>query len=218
MYRCEAVSPEAFVQQLSCNLVNHGYWFYAAARVPPGKDVSAVDRKLIAGYGLDVSKWVQSRRKAKGLAKIAYLRHERFFVLLATQGEHVFFDREAVKDMRREPLVFAGYCIGAGKGSDGRYHASVRIDAGQFNDVRAHLLDLACRRSKENLVRVFNELRFEPYARVRRQLLRLLREVNEKRRTAGFEPLPSSCLTLRRYPIKVFRNGEAVAQLADGPL
>ena len=50
---------------------------------------------------------------------------------------------------------------------------------------------------------MFNELRFEPYARVRRQLLRLLREVNEKRQTAGFEPLPGSCLTLRRHPIKV---------------
>ena len=46
--------------------------------------------------------------------------------------------------MRREPLVFARYCIGAGKGSNGRYHASVRINADQLYDVRAYLLDLAC--------------------------------------------------------------------------
>ena len=198
-------------------MVNHGYWFYVAARVPPGKDVQSVDRKLVAGYGLDVSKWVQSRRKAKGLAKIAYLRHERFFVLLATEGKHIFFEREAVKDIRREPLVFAGYCIGAGKGSDGRYHASVRIDADQFQNVREHLLDLACRRSKENLIQAFRELRFEAYARVRRQLLRLLREVNEKRRTAGFEPVPMTCLRLRRLPMPVFKPagemGEAAPQM-----
>jgi hypothetical protein len=99
-----------------------------------------------------------------------------------------------------------GYLIDAGMGSDGRYHASVRIDAQQFQNVREHLLDPACRRSKESFIEVFAELRYEPYPRVRHQLLRLLREVNEKRRIAGFDPLPDSCLTLKRYPRRVFTS------------
>jgi hypothetical protein len=37
-------------------------------------------------YKLDQSKWARARRKAKGLANVAYLRHGRFFVLLATEG------------------------------------------------------------------------------------------------------------------------------------
>jgi hypothetical protein len=73
MYRCEAVSAEAFVQQLACNLVNHGYWFYTVGHVPPGKDPRAVDRKLIEGYGLEISKWQRARLKAKGHAKLSYL-------------------------------------------------------------------------------------------------------------------------------------------------
>jgi hypothetical protein len=151
MYRCEAVSAEAFVQQLACNLVNHGYWFYTVGHVPPDKDPCAVDRKLIAGYGLEMSKWQRARRKAKGEAKVSYLRHDRFFVLLATAGEHVFYRREGrVRDIRREPIVFDGYSIGCSKGSDGRYHASVKIHSDAFNERRLYLLGVALR-SDDNL-------------------------------------------------------------------
>lgn len=61
MYRCEALSAEAFVQQLACNLVNHGYWFYTVGHVPPGKDPRAVDRKLIEGYSIGCSKGSDGR-------------------------------------------------------------------------------------------------------------------------------------------------------------
>ena len=205
MYRCEALSAEAFVQQLACNLVNHGYWFYTVGLVPPGKDLQAVDRKLIEGYGLELSKWQRARRKANGHAKLSYLRHERFFVLLATAGEHIFYRREGrVRDIRREPIVFDGYSIGCSKGSDGRYHASVKIHADTFNERRAYLLGLALHRSADNLARELESVRFTPYARVRRQLLRLLREVNDTRREAGFAAVSMSALRLRRVPVKVF--------------
>lgn len=208
MYRCEAQSAEGFVQQLACNLVNHGYRYYVAAHVPAGKDVYAVDSKLIEGYGLDVSKWVQARRKARGQSKIAYLRCERFFVLIATDGEHVFFKRERWKDIRREPIEFAGYCIASSKGSDGRYHASVKIHPATFQERLSYLLGLAVHRSADALTREFLSLKFTPYARVRRQLLRLLREVNEARRTAGFDPVPLTVLKLRRYPVPVFSSSQ----------
>lgn len=208
MYRCEALSEEAFVQQLACNLVNHGYWFYAVGRVPPGKDVNLVDQKLVSGYGLELSKWQRARRKAKGHAKLSYLRYERFFVLIATEGEHIFYRREKVRDIRREPIVFAGYSIGSGKGSDGRYHASVKIHAETLQERRAYLLGLAAHRSAATLAGEFQRISFTPYARVRRQLLRLLREVNEARQAAGFSTLPHSVLRLRRTPVKVFAGTE----------
>ena len=205
MYRCEAVSREGFVQQLACNLVNHGYWNYVAAEIPYGKDSQAVDAKLIAGYGLELSKWARARRKAKGKAKLSYLRCGRFFVLIATEGEHLFLRREGnVRDIRRQPIHFHGYSIGCGKGSDGRYHASVKIRAEAANELLAYFLELATHRSKANLVAEFQMIRFVPYARVRRQLLKLLRLVNERRRVCGFEPVPMSALKLRRQIVKVF--------------
>jgi hypothetical protein len=206
VYRCEATSVEAFVQQLACNLVNHGYWFYTTGRIPEGKNAWAIDRKLIEGYGLELSKWQRARRKANGEAKVSYLRFRRFFVIAATEGRHAFFRRERPKDIRRQPLIFSGYSIGCSLGSDGRYHASVKIDSDTFNSLRSYLLGIAVYRNPQALREAFNEWKFEPYARVRRQMLRLLREVNEARRPSGFEEIPRSVLALRRFPKRVFAD------------
>lgn len=207
-YRCEAVSVEGFVQQLACNLVNKGYWYFVSGNIPQKKDAAAIDAKLIDLYKLDVSKWTRSRRKAQGLANVAYLRHGRFFVLLATSGDHLLFERETfVRDIRRQPIRFHGYSIGCGKGSDGRYHSSVRISDEAFATVKARMLDLAVRRTPDALLAELESIPFAPYARVRRQLLRLLREVNDARRTAGFEQVPHTHLNLRRCVYRVFVDG-----------
>ncbi len=217
-YRCEAASVEGFVQQLACNLVNKGYWFYVVGNIPPHKDPALVDRKLIIRYGLDISKWTRARRKAAGHANVAYLRYQRFFVLLATQGSHLLFEQElGVKDFRREALRFYGYSIGCGKGSDGRYHASVRINDDAFAALQSHLFNLAVHRSGGALASEFQSIGFTPFARIRRQLLRLLREVNELRRTAGFTAVPSSALCLRRKIHRVFRVTCAHDQLEAAP-
>ena len=103
MYRCEVPSVGGFVQQVAVSYLTHGYFFYVAGVVPEGKDARRVDEKLIERYELDVSKWTRARRKRAGLANVAYLRHGRFFVLLATAGKHRFFEDEgrAVRDFRR---------------------------------------------------------------------------------------------------------------------
>lgn len=217
-YRCEAASVEGFVQQLACNLVNKGYWFYVAGTIPGKKNARDIDAKLVELYSLDISKWARARRKARGLANVAYLRYGNFFVLLATAGEHLIFERETfIRDVRRQPIRFHGYCIGCGRGSDGRYHASVRIGDEAFHELRVRLLDLAVRRNRATLADELQSIRFVPYARVRRQLLRLLREVNEARRTAGFEPVNGSCLLLRRRVYRAYVDPPSEARHAPLP-
>jgi hypothetical protein len=65
-YRCEATSVEGFVQQVAVQYLRHGYWFYVAGSVPASKDAGAVDRKLIARYGIAVSSKERTRRKRPG--------------------------------------------------------------------------------------------------------------------------------------------------------
>ena len=109
MYRCEAMSISALVQQLAVSYIGNGYWFYVTGRIPDGKDVSAVDRKLMERYEVPLSKWARGRRRAKGEACVHYIRHERFFVLIACRGEHRFFlDEPHFLDVRREPPGVAG--------------------------------------------------------------------------------------------------------------
>ena len=50
--------------ELACNLVNKGYWYYTAARIPADKNPMAVDEKLVERYGLELSKWARARRRA----------------------------------------------------------------------------------------------------------------------------------------------------------
>lgn len=78
MYRCEASSVEGFVQQLAVGYVQHGHFFYVTGKVPEGKDVYAVDAKLMERYGLDVSKWTRARAKGKGGSSVQYIRCGRF--------------------------------------------------------------------------------------------------------------------------------------------
>jgi hypothetical protein len=192
---------EGFVQQLAVSYVGNGYLFYVTGRVPEGKDVHAVDEKLIARYEIDVSKWSRARKKRAGQANMQYLRYGRFFVLLATHGEHRFFTDEAksIRDARRVPIRCGGYSVSFRGG-----HPHVRIEQGAYKDVKAHFLELATHRTGESIVGELNSLRYERYAPVRRQLFNILRAVNRARKTAGFSRIGLEVLRLRRRVVQPF--------------
>jgi hypothetical protein len=191
---------------LAVAYVNHGYWFYVRGFIPPDKDVTAVDRKLIEKYGIAISKWSRARRKRQGLANVHYLRCQRFFVLIATAGQHSFFREEAIEiqDIRREPLRFAGYSIGYRQGVDRKWHVSVRINSEQYNVIKAYFLEVCTHRSMEQIRKELQMMPFEAYAPVKRQMLNILRAVNRSRRTARLEPVGIEAVRLRRKILKPF--------------
>jgi len=207
MYRCSATSIEGFVQQLAVGYVAHGYWFYVSGWIPEDKNPRKTDEKLIRQYGLDVSKWIRCRRKKAGLANVQYLRYERFFVLLATHGQHSFFVSEPdFQDLREKPIEFAGYSVGCRRGPDARYHPSVRLSRGRWQTLRDHFAWLALRPDVEDVTAAFRTIRVAPYAPVRRQLLQLLRHVNRRRKAASLELVPVTALQFRRRPVAPFRE------------
>lgn len=204
-YECVATTAAGFLQQLAVAYLGHGYWFYVTGRVPEGKDPAAVDEKLLGKYQVRLSKWARARRKRAALANVQYLRHERFFVLLASKGRHPFFEGEAhFKDAREEPIRFEGYSVSVKKGVDGRWHPSVRLHPETYREVRAYFVDRATRRPVEVLSGELRRLPLEPYAPVRRQLLNILRALNRARRVAGLEPVPVSALRLSRKGVRPF--------------
>lgn len=200
-YRCETTSVEGFVQQVAVQYLRHGYWFYVAGSVPAGKDPRAVDRKLTARYCIVASSKERTRRKRAGLANLHYIRHDRFFLLLATHGLHRFFDDEAgqIRDARRQPIKFAGYAISYRNG-----HACVRIEQREYQQLKAWFLDLACRRSVETLSAAFRAVALVPYAPVRLQLLSIWRAVARARKLAGYEAPGIDCVPWRRQIVKPF--------------
>ena len=173
--------------------------------IPLNKDPEAVDRKRIERYGIDISKWGRARRKRVGFANLHYLRHGRTFVLIATHGRHRFFEDEGnvVRNIRRVPFKLGGYSVSHRNG-----HASVRISQESYKRLKAYLVDLAPRRTAEHMAGEFGMVDFEPYAPVRRQLLNLLRAVNRARKEAGLEPVPTSCLRLKRRIYRPFDTAD----------
>lgn len=206
--RAEATSLAGFIQQLAVCLVGRGYWFYVLGTVPAGKEPARVDAKLVERYRTDLSKWARLRRKRAGLANVSYLRFGRTFVLVATHGRGEFFDEEGeeVRDARREPIKVGGYAVGFRGG-----HVSVRIDLVRYRQLKAYLLDIACRRGVADLTaEVARVLAFEPYAGVRSQAACLLRAVNRERAASGLEPVPRSCLRTRRRVVRPFERVSAL--------
>lgn len=206
MYRTEAKTVAGFVQQLACGYIKNGYHHYVVGEIPEKKDPAEVDQRFVDRYGLEASKWVRARRKKAGYANVQYLRYRRFFVLLATKGEHPFFlsHRGQLRNIREEPIAFGGYSIGYHRGFDGRWHVSVRIHPERYRDVKARLLELATRRSVEELSREFERLPFEPYAPIRRQLLAIRRGVNEARKVAGMPEVPLDAIRFTRRIVRPF--------------
>jgi hypothetical protein len=212
-YRVEATSVEGFVQQIACCYLRHGYWFYVTGIVPGNKEPRMVDEKLIRKYGIAVSESTRLRRKRAGHANLQLLRHGRFFVLMATKGCHQFFEAEAgnIRDIRVAPLRYCGYAISYRRGGrtragepDPSWHAHVAIKREAYLDLRAKFLELAQDRRADALALAFYELPFERYAPVRRQLLLLLRRVNEVRKRAGLTPVSKDVLSLRRRVVRPF--------------
>ncbi len=233
-YRGEATSLEGFVQQLAANYLPHGYWHYVTGWIPERKDPRAVDRKLIAKYRITASRGSRFRRKQAGLANLHYLRHRRFFVLLATAGAHPFLAEEKarLKDVRVTPIIYGGYSLTVTRGQflkkqsvdepaaiDGKHRVRVQIARLQYAELKAYFLEAGWRRPLGQVAAELYGLPFEPYAPVRKQLLNLLRLVNEKRQEVRLEKLGPEVLRYRRRIVPPFERepcGEQDADRASG--
>lgn len=217
-YRCVATSVAGFVQQLVSCYLPHGYWFYVSGIVPPGKDPAVIDQKLLAKYGIGLSRTSRARRKAVGIANVHYLRYCRRFLLLATHGFHPFYDDEvkSIRDARRIPIKFEGYSISVAQGGflrkresgppvrDTKWRVRVQIEHELYRGLKAYFEDIAVHRSAEQLAIELATLPFEPYAPVRQQLLNVVRYIDKRRKTAGMEPVGFSVLRYRRQIVRPF--------------
>ena len=205
-YHCVAVSTAGFVQQLAVGYLARGYLFYVIGVIPRHKDPDGVDTKLIEKYGIEMSKWTRARKKKRGEASVQYLRFGDTFVLVATEGQHGIFEEErvSIRDFRQTPLRFGDYSIGYGRGQGG-WHASVRIAREVYQQLERHFMSTCLRNSATELASEFHELPFEPYAPIKRQLLRLFWKVNARRSVARLEPVHLS-IRLNRKPRRVFSD------------
>jgi len=218
-YRCVASSPTGFAQQLAACYLPHGYWFYVQGFVPNDKDPAHVDTKLLAKYGIGVSRQSRARRKSVGIANVHYIRYRQTFLLLATHGHHPFYDEEveSIRDVRKIPIKLAGYSITIQKGGflrkanadsplvpDHRWRVRVQIRREEYEAMKAYFVQRALHGSAASIANILKNVPYEPYAPVRQQMLNILRLVNAARRKAGLEPIGPDVLRYKHRIVKPF--------------
>ena len=226
-----ASSIEGVVQLIAASYLRHGYYWYITGQIPANKSPTSVDTKLVNKYQIDVSDWERNRRKKAGLANAQYLRCERWFVLLVTEGHHPLKqptdqggEGDRLKDFRRHPLMVGGYSISyrrdgvSKKGQDTpnpQYRAHVRLDPKTYRVLKSYFASLAVHRTAVALAKELSDLPFIRYAPVRRQLLNVARMVNKRRKPHNYEPIPYARIGLRRTIVKAYSENENVPKPLD---
>lgn len=189
------------VQQLACNLLPKGYWFYVSGRIPEDKDPELVDAKLVLTYETHFSKSRAYRRRKAGLATVKYLRLGRTFWLISTRGKGPFFEREEFHDARDRPIVVGGYSVSVNRESG---KVSVRVQREAFNKLRMLVMENA-RAPLADWERFFWRFEFQAYAGVRDQVFALLRLLNQCRKSFRLEPIDwRRCVRKKFTPEPVF--------------
>ena len=134
---------------------------------------------------------------------------------------HAFFaeERASIRDVREIPIQYGGYSISYRRGGrtqdgkpDPKWHSHVEIVRRPYYDLESHFLDMARHRDVKRLTREFYQFPFEPYAPIRRQMLKLLRKVNRIRKKAGYPRLPPNILPMRRRVVKPFQESSTSAE------
>lgn len=232
-YKYEVTSLVGFLQRVATHLLPKGYYFFVQGTVPEGKDPAALDSKLLAKYDVAKSEGARRWRKSQGLGNVQYVRFRRSWILMATHGDHVIREGEgaSLKDIRRAPIRMGHYAVYVKRGNylrkhsgdvqprpDGRWRVRVLIAREHYRELCAYFLSIACHRRVEALAEELYALPYEPYAPVRKQLLKLLRLINGKRQAAGYAKMPPTCLRFKRMIVRSFEppRGNRAAKETEG--
>lgn len=218
-YKYEVTSLVGYLQRVATHLLPKGYYFFVQGTLPKGKDPSALDAKLIAKYDVGKTEGARRWRKSQGLGNVQYVRFERSWILLATHGDHPIREGEGdnLKDARRRPIRIGDYALYVKRGNylkkisqdeaaspDGKWRVRVLIAREPYRELCAYFLSIACHRRANTLAEALYALPYEPYAPVRKQLLKLLRLINSKRQAAGYSKIPPTCLRFKREIVRAF--------------
>jgi hypothetical protein len=218
-YRYEVTSEVGYLQRVATHLLTKGYYFFVQGVVREGKDPAELDVKLLAKYDIIKTERARRWRKSLGLGNVQYVRFDRSWILLATKGRHLIREGEGanLKDVRKSPIRIGDYTIYVKQGDylkkqsmddapmpDGRWRVRVLIAREPYRELCAYFLSIACHRRREALEAELSNLPYEPYAPVRKQLLKLLRLINTKRQAAGYTKLRASCLRFKREIVRAF--------------
>jgi len=168
-----------FLRRIAIDYLRYGYYRWALRVIPPDRDPSQVDAKLIQLYGVTSCRTTRMRQRRRGRAVVQYVRWGHTFVLLATEGTHQQFDRLCSFDAREAPITIRAYTVGV---RSSKVVVEIRHQVWQAVVNRMHLKTLCDRAIVETSI---TTLPFYRFPGVISQMRDLVKAVNQRRRVAG---------------------------------
>ena len=191
--------------------LKNGFRDYSMNVIPLSRDPLAVDEKLLALYGIDLSPYERWQRKKSGLPSVHYLRFRLLQVLFTNSLEEnaLFAERErsSLRYAPACPLVVSFHSLSVRAG-----HVCVEIERNALAGLYRHFESMA-HYARPALIREFQNLPFERYEPVIRQLRCLVLHVNRLRRKANLSQLGELCFGRKRTIYRPFDSENPIAVL-----
>jgi hypothetical protein len=153
-------------------------------------DLEAVDRKVIQRYGITKDRKKRLREREKGGASIQAFRLWRRLYLFATEGEHLFYQREKdIKDVIEVPVRIGNYQV-----SLRNEKVVVELTPYHYRRMRRFFLVHGMKHDPVRAEALFRGIRLLSYPGVIRQRQKILGALNRRRKRGGLALVSSSCM------------------------
>ena len=157
-------SWQALMHQLVF-LAGQGYIHYYVAYLPPHKKekFDGIDKKLIAKYQTNVSKYQRYRFKQKNQANFIYLRWEHIAVIVHTNGNiHPIEGMDSFKNLRDGAMVIqlSKYLALSVVTHNGK--TTVRFSKESYRTLKSHIATYAKHKQKGKIIETIQKLNGVP--------------------------------------------------------
>lgn len=177
-------SLKSFTRSL-INYIGHGYTYAQISKIPEGKDIGKITRKISKKYKTDITRGQRQHRKRQGLPNYTGLLFGRTIVILRTACKEE--DGEQWKDILGSKICFKKLCIVPYK--DERGKLSIRIGKPFLKELRGFLEHAIMKRNQKNfqttITFIYNLHKTIRYRGVQLQVSELLRYTKELQKKHG---------------------------------
>ena len=163
--------------------MRYGYLHYTVIEIPEGKDLEKIDRKIIDCYEVTFCRTTRQRRREKGQSNVIYIRYDRLFILMATDGNHGKFGEIPHYNFTSSPFHFRGYSLGI---KEGKPH--LQISPRRFKVIKGQVDKIALH-NKTKVVAYFRRISPFRFEGITTQKWKLMKAVNKRRKVAGLPRL-----------------------------
>ncbi|MDQ0808032.1 hypothetical protein [Priestia megaterium] len=213
----EVISWQGLIQMI-VYLLGRGYYHWHLIYLPESKQDKweSIDKKLIAKYGMDISKYTRRDRKKRKIANFYYLRWQHIAILLHTDGEITSKVKASIAklddtidefyDIRKTHMLLSIGDVSTYEIYEHQDKVVVKLEKQCYRELKTGLIDVAETKNKTRMIKTFDQLNGMPaWSGVYQQKKALAKFLVKQARKNGVKlSLSDLRIVGKRFVYKVF--------------